>query len=133
MQVGLTGVSSNTWWHPILRSLLLITWSLCVSLLVRLRASCAVHPHHIWLHLHCSHRPALVLLIIHHAYHVIGVIQALTGSATHGASAAEDDRVAARRQRGALRLLPELLAAGILSDPSGFLTVIKSLVGAEAQ
>ncbi|WIA32391.1 hypothetical protein OEZ86_003220 [Tetradesmus obliquus] len=44
--------------------------------------------------------------------------------------AADDDRLAARRQRGALRLLPELLAAGVLADATGLLGVMKTLVTA---
>jgi hypothetical protein len=40
----------------------------------------------------------------------------------------DDKAAAARRQRGPLRLLPELIAAGICPDAAPFLQVIKSLV-----
>lgn len=36
--------------------------------------------------------------------------------------------MAARRQRGALRLLPELVAAGIITDASSLMSVVKTLV-----
>eukprot|EP00879_Flechtneria_rotunda_P030238 GHRR01032845.1.p1 GENE.GHRR01032845.1~~GHRR01032845.1.p1 ORF type:complete len:618 (+),score=302.18 GHRR01032845.1:303-2156(+) len=43
-------------------------------------------------------------------------------------AAGDDDRLAARRQRAALRLLPELLAAGIVTDPAPMMAAIKHLV-----
>lgn len=42
---------------------------------------------------------------------------------------ADEERLAARRQRGALRLLPELIAVGVVADASSLLGAIKSLVG----
>ncbi|KAF8071278.1 UPF2 [Scenedesmus sp. PABB004] len=56
------------------------------------------------------------------------VAKAALGAKGGGAAAAEDERLVARRQRGALRLLPELIAAGIVSDAGGLLGAIRALV-----